>query len=213
MSRWRPDARERLQRAALELFAEQGFAATTVPEITARAGLTTRTFFRHFADKREVLFAEDEFSQMAARMLADAPASMDPVTVLLEGVRAVAETLFDGRRDEIRRLRAIVRSDDGLRERDLRKRAVMREAIRDGFVRRGLAPMTAAVLADTGVTVLTVALDEWLDRDDERPLFEIALDALESLRTALAAGPALAPPAGPTEPPEPADGLGEPRTA
>ncbi|MCO5996200.1 TetR/AcrR family transcriptional regulator [Actinoallomurus rhizosphaericola] len=214
MSRWRPDARERLQRAALELFAEQGFAATTVPEITARAGLTTRTFFRHFADKREVLFAEDEFSQMAARMLADAPASMDPVTVLVEGLRTVAETRFDGRRAEVRQLRALIRSDDGLRERDLRKRAALREAVRDGFVRRGLAPMTAAVLADTGVTVLTVALDEWVDRDDERPLFEIALDALESLRAALAAGPAGAtPPTGPSEPSESPGDPGEPPTA
>ena len=60
VSRWRPDARERLEHAALELFAEQGFAATTVPEITARAGLTTRTFFRYFADKREVLFGGAE---------------------------------------------------------------------------------------------------------------------------------------------------------
>ncbi|GAA0360979.1 TetR/AcrR family transcriptional regulator [Actinoallomurus spadix] len=189
MSRWRPDARERLQRAALELFVEQGFAATTVPEITARAGLTTRTFFRHFADKREVLFAEDEFPQLAARLLADAPGSMDPITVLVEGLRAVTETRFDGRRAEIRQLRAIVRSDDGLRERDLRKRAAMREAIKEGFERRGLAPLTAAVLADTGVTVLAVALDEWLDRDDECSLFEIALEALEALRAALAVGP------------------------
>ncbi|WP_432930365.1 TetR/AcrR family transcriptional regulator [Microbispora sp. CA-135349] len=188
MSRWRPDARERLQRAALELFTEQGFAATTVPEITARAGLTTRTFFRHFADKREVLFAGDEFPQMAARLLADAPASMDPMTVLVESLRAVSETRFDGRRAELRQLRAIVQSDDGLRERDLRKRAALREAVRDGFVRRGLAPLTAAMLADTGVTVLTVALDEWLERDDERTLFEIAMDALESLRAALAVG-------------------------
>ena len=58
MGRWEPDARDRLERAALELFVEHGFDPVTVPEITARAGLTTRTFFRHFADKREVLFAD-----------------------------------------------------------------------------------------------------------------------------------------------------------
>ena len=69
----------RLEHAALELFAEQGFAATTVPEITARAGLTTRTFFRHFADKREVFFAGDEISAFAGRLLAEAPADLDPV--------------------------------------------------------------------------------------------------------------------------------------
>src|SRR3954470_10900165 len=100
MSRWRPDARERLQQAAIELFAEQGFAATTVPEITARAGLTTRTFFRHFADKREELFAGDESAALATRMLAEAPPSLDPMTLIVEGLRTVVAPRFEGRRDE-----------------------------------------------------------------------------------------------------------------
>lgn len=78
-SRWQPNARERLERAAVELFLEQGFAETTVPQITARAGLTTRTFFRHFADKREVLFAvEEEIPGLVARLVAEAPASFWP---------------------------------------------------------------------------------------------------------------------------------------
>lgn len=89
MSRWQPGARERLERAALELFVEQGFAATTVPGITARAGLTTRTFFRHYADKREVLFAGDDAPALAARLIAEAPAAMDPMTLITEGLRAI----------------------------------------------------------------------------------------------------------------------------
>src|ERR1039458_8546224 len=69
MARWEPNARERLVRAALDLFTEQGYDATTVNEIADRAGLTKTTFFRHFPDKREVLFAGQD---VHARLLADA---------------------------------------------------------------------------------------------------------------------------------------------
>lgn len=186
VSRWRPDTRQRLQRAALELFAEQGFAATTVPEITARAGLTTRTFFRHFADKRDVLFAGDEIPDLAIRLMAEAPASVDPMTLIVEGLKTVAETRFEGRREELRERRVIVRSDDGLRERDLRKRAALSDAIREGFIDRGVGTTTAALLAETSVTLLHVSLDEWLDQDGDQPLFDMVLDTLRSLRAALA---------------------------
>jgi hypothetical protein len=187
MGRWRPDARERLQRAAVELFAEQGFAATTVPEITARAGLTTRTFFRHFADKREVIFGGEEIPAMATRLIADAPASLDPATVIIEGLRTVADTRFEGRREEVRLNRDIIRSDPGLGERDLRKRADLAAAMRAGFISRGVTATTAALLAESTVTVLYVALDEWLDQDGDRPLFEIMLGTLGSLQGALGA--------------------------
>jgi AcrR family transcriptional regulator len=185
MGRWRPDARERLKQAAVELFAEQGFAATTVPQITARAGLTTRTFFRHFADKREVLFGGEEIPAMATRLIADAPASLDPAAVIIEGLRTVAETRFEGRREEVRLNRDIIRSDPGLAERDLRKRADLAAAIRAGFISRGVAVTTAALLAESTVTVLYVALDAWLDQDGDRALFEIMLGTLESLQGAL----------------------------
>jgi AcrR family transcriptional regulator len=186
VSRWRPDARERLERAAIDLFVEQGFAATTVPEITARAGLTTRTFFRHFADKREVIFAGSEIPDLATRMLAEAPASLDPMTVIIEGLRDLTAARFEGRREEIRVRRDIIRSDDGLQERDLRKKAALSEAIRAGFVGRGVDPVTAALVAETCVTLLYVSLDEWLDRDDAVGLFSIILTNLDALQGAIA---------------------------
>jgi AcrR family transcriptional regulator len=164
----------------------QGFAATTVPQITARAGLTTRTFFRHFADKREVLFGGDEVPEFAASLITDAPASLDPMTLIVSGLRTVAETRFAGQRDDFRQRRAIIRSDEGLRERELRKRAALAEVITAGLAGRGVDARTAVLLAETCVTVLNVALDEWLDSaDDDRTLFEIMLDELASLRTAL----------------------------
>ena len=193
MSRWQPDARQRLQQAAIELFAEQGFAATTVPQITARAGLTTRTFFRHFADKREVIFGGDEIPALATRLLAEAPPSLDPMTLIVGGLKTVAETRFEGRREEIRQRRDIIRSDEGLRERDLRKRAALGEAIKDGFVARGVGTATAALLAESTVTVLYVALDQWLDSSGDRTLFEIIGETFGSLQAVLALGPAAAP--------------------
>lgn len=185
VGRWQPDAQQRLERAAVELFARQGFAATTVPQIAQEAGLTTRTFFRHFADKREVLFGGDEIPRLVTRLLADAPASLDPMTLIVEGLKAFAGNQFEGRRAELRERRAIVRSDEGLRERELRKLDAVREAVQDGLVGRGTEAMTASLLADTSVTLLHVALDEWLDTDGERPLAEIIPDALQALRTAI----------------------------
>jgi AcrR family transcriptional regulator len=185
MSRWQPDARERLERAAVELFTEQGFAATTVPQITERAGLTTRTFFRHFADKREVLFGGDEIPRLAVALIADAPPSVDPATLVVDGLTAFAAARFEGRRAEIRQWRAIVRSDEGLRERELRKRDAVHEAVRHGLATRGVAATTAAVLAGTSVTLLYTAVDEWVEADYERPLAEFILDGVRALRTAL----------------------------
>jgi AcrR family transcriptional regulator len=190
VGRWQPDARERLERAAIELFAQQGFAATTVPQITARAGLTTRTFFRHFADKREVLFGGDEIPALATRLMAEAPPSLEPMALIVSGLKIVAETRFEGRREEIRERRAIIRSDPGLGERDLRKRAALAEAIRAGFVDRGVGTATAALVAELTVTVLYVALDEWLDSGGDRTLFEIITETFGSLQGALAFLPA-----------------------
>src|SRR5436190_23793997 len=98
MGRWQPGARERLEQAALDLFLEQGFAETTVPQITARAGLTTRTFFRHFADKREVLFAgEAEVPEIIKAAMAAAPPANDPMEILERGFDSFAALQFDGR--------------------------------------------------------------------------------------------------------------------
>ncbi|WP_433057994.1 helix-turn-helix domain-containing protein [Dactylosporangium sp. CS-033363] len=186
MARWRPDARERLREAALELFAEQGFAATTVPAITARAGLTTRTFFRHFADKREVLFADEgEIPALAAELMAAAPEG-EPLPVIVAGLRLLAERQFEGQKEAIRRRRAIVATDPGLRERDLHKRAAVAAAARDGLIARGLAPLRAGLLAETAVTLMYGSVTEWLDRDDDTRLRDVVDEALATLRADLA---------------------------
>ncbi len=183
MTRWKPGARERLAAAAFELFVEQGFAATTVPQITERAGLTTRTFFRHFADKREVLFAaEDELPAVVDAQMAHAPEGMDPLQLIEIGLREVANDRFDGLHDYLRTRRAIVRSDSGLRERELRKSLILAEAATTGFRNRGEDDLTATLAAHISVTAFNIAIDRWLDQDDPLPLPDIVSETLMRLR-------------------------------
>ena len=184
MSRWQPGARNRLERAALELFVEQGFAQTTVPQITARAGLTTRTFFRHFADKREVLFAgEEELPGLVAQLMADAPASLGPMAVIAGGLQVVADSVFEGQLAYLRTRARVIQADEGLRERDLRKLSVLSEAIDRGFRGRGVEELTATVAAHVAVAVFSVATSRWLDQDGERPLSAFIRDTVAALHS------------------------------
>ena len=187
MSRWQPNARDRLERAAVELFTEQGFAATTVPQITARAGLTTRTFFRHFADKRAVLFAsEEELPALVTRLVADAPASLSPMMLIAYALEAVAATRFEGRLAYLRTRRAVIQADEGLRERELRKLAALSDAISGGFRDRGFDDLTAMLAAQLAVTVFSVTISRWLDQDGDQPLSALVHDTLRALRSVTA---------------------------
>ena len=189
MSRWSPDARERLEAAALDLFEEQGFAATTVPQIAERAGLTTRTFFRHFADKREVIYADDQFSQIIRRIFAEATAGAEPLEVIVGGIRRFADQELEGQRAKVLRRTAIIRSDPGLLERSLRKRADLAGEIRTGLLERGVPSTTASVLAETSASLVELALADWVDQDGDRPFGDIVAERLEALRAALAMKP------------------------
>lgn len=182
MGRWQPGARDRLERAALELFLEQGFAQTTVPQITARAGLTTRTFFRHFTDKREVLFAsEEDLPALVEKLMSEAPVSLSPMAVIAYGLKPFAATAFVGRAEFLRMRHAVITANEGLRERELRKRESLAEAISQGFRRRGADELTALLAAELAMSVLRVALSRWLNPASERELAEIITETLSAL--------------------------------
>lgn len=183
--RWEGDARERLEQAALELFAEHGFDAVTVPEITARAQLTTRTFHRHFADKREVLFGDaDQIPEIGRRLVADAPAELSPAEVVRHALPGLAAAAFDGRREFLRERRAIIDAHPALRERELAKMARLGEQVTQGFVDRGLAPVTAAVVASAAVGVARVSISRWLEAEDDTPLADLLLADLDRATSA-----------------------------
>jgi AcrR family transcriptional regulator len=131
MPRWEPDAVGRLQAAAFDLFAEQGFERTTVAEITQRAGLTERTFFNHFADKREVLFGpvSELQREIVAREIASCPGTLAPLDAVVRGLQVAADTMFEARRDAVVRRREIIDANPELQERELARRAALADAL------------------------------------------------------------------------------------
>src|SRR5579863_9323928 len=157
MGRWEPDARGRLAKAALELYAEQGFERTTVAEIAARAGLTERTFFRHFADKREVLFyGMERLRDLLARAVADAPASATAMDLVGAAFEAAAAMLQENP-ERVRLRDAIVSANAELRERELIKLAALASAVASALRDRGVPEPGASVAAETGVTPVSAA--------------------------------------------------------
>lgn len=188
--------------AAVELFSEQGFAATTVPQITERAGLTTRTFFRHFADKREVLFGREGAAAQARAVLAQAPPGMSTAEFLAWGLELMARERFAGHRDELRVIQALIDSDESLQERSLRKREMLNSLLGEALRSRGLGEREARLLAEATVSALYVALDQWLNSDTDASVDALALQALAGLHADLDGIAAVQPPAaGPERPP------------
>ena len=180
MSRWEPNASARLERAALELFQEQGFAETTVPQITARAGLTTRTFFRHYSDKREVLFAfESQLPAIVAEVLRDAHAELPTLEVIRVALEQVATERLADAHDYLRIHRSVINSDDGLQERELRKHSVLSDAARQGFLDRGMPELEATVAAHLSVTVFNLSVDRWLESN--RSLVDIIREVIAAV--------------------------------
>ncbi|MET1073767.1 MAG: helix-turn-helix domain-containing protein, partial [Umezawaea sp.] len=137
MSRWRPDGADRLQAAAFELFDEQGFERTTVAEIAHRAGLTQRTFFNHFPDKREVLFnLSSAFEERVKDEIAGHGDGSPPLDTVVKALRVACDTMFEGRREAVTRRHNLVWSNPDLLERELGKQAALTGAIADALRKR-----------------------------------------------------------------------------
>jgi AcrR family transcriptional regulator len=185
MPRWKPDAVDRLQAAALELFAEQGFERTTVAEIAQRAGLTKRTFFNHFADKREVLFGPvvETGAGTVTREIAASPEALPPLEAVVYGLQAAGETMWEPRRASVTRRREIIDANPELQERELRKRAALTDAIAGALRARGVDPATALLTAHVGALVQQTAMQRWTQSAGSRPLRDFLSDALASVRT------------------------------
>ncbi|MCF8609151.1 TetR/AcrR family transcriptional regulator [Gordonia sp. HY285] len=172
MARWEADASGRLQRAAIELFAQQGFTETTVPQIAVRAGVTTRTFFRHFPDKREVLFAGEEgLATTFADLIDTAPSELAALGTLEHALKAAADEGFEQRRDWMRQWRAIVNAEHPLRERGLSKQQMLVTAAVKALRKRGVDPVTGELAAGMALVAFQAAAAEWVaDEAATRPL-------------------------------------------
>ncbi|HEY6788022.1 MAG TPA: TetR family transcriptional regulator [Trebonia sp.] len=188
MGRWQPDARARLQEAALALYGERGYEETTVAEIAERAGLTKRTFFRYFADKREVLFWGSELLEQ--RMVAAIEAAPEAASALgiIGAALDAAGAAFEENRDFAGPRHRIIASSPELRERELIKAASLAAGMAGALRARGFGDTAASLVAHTGITVMHVAFEEWVDDPTRTPFQQIARDALAQLREIASSG-------------------------
>ena len=196
MGRWEPNARDRLERAALALFAEHGYDATTVAEIADRAGLTKSTFFRHFADKREVLFGgQDMLAELFGESIRTAPPAATIADCLAAALEAVAGAFTPDRHDLAPRRRAVIAANSELQERELLKRAYLSSAMADALRARGADDTTARLAAEVGILAFSTAYGRWAEPGNQQPFSAIAQAALGDLqaRAAALAVPADAP--------------------
>ena len=181
MTRWEPNARGRLGLAALELYSERGYDQTTVAEIAKRAGLTERTFFRYFADKREVLFGRSgDLEKGIAEAISGAPATTSPLDAVVGGLETAAAA-FPPRRDYRARQRLIAAHPE-LQERDLIKLASLSSAIAEALRVRGVSEPGASLAAEAGIAIFKIAFERWVGGAQPRDLPAQIRAALAELR-------------------------------
>ena len=183
MSRWAPDARGRLATAAMELYSERGFDSTTVAQIAERAGLGERTFFRHFADKREVLFGGGAaLQEFLVSSVDGAPASLPPIEVIAAALQQAASVIFEERREFARQRRAIIAANPELQERELIKLASLARALADALRRRGVGDPTSDLAAEAGIAVFRIAFERWTDDCGGSTLSAMIGESLDELK-------------------------------
>jgi AcrR family transcriptional regulator len=188
MARWEPNARERLVVAAIDLFDEQGYDNTTVTQIAERAGLTKATFFRHFPDKREVLFAGQEVhSQLLADGVTAAPDSATPFEAVAAALDALTTSFTAEQRAFGPRLLTVIADNPELQERATFKRAALGAALTSALSKRGVPDLTASLAAELGVRAFHRAFERWVDPASRETLPDLARQALDELRAATAA--------------------------
>ncbi len=189
MARWQPGTTQRLVVAAVDLFTEQGYDATTVAQIAERAGVTKSTFFRHFSDKRELLVAGQEtLSRLLADGITDAPASASPLEAVAAGLERASSAMGPTNRELGPRLTAAVAASTELQERDALKSVGLAAAMTAALVARGVPDPTAHLAGELGVLAFKRGYAQWseTDCDDVTGLAQHALAALDDLRTATA---------------------------
>ncbi|MBU2669383.1 TetR/AcrR family transcriptional regulator [Actinoplanes bogorensis] len=184
MGRWEPNAQSRLRQAAMDLYASRGFERTTVAEIAEKAGLTERTFFRHFADKREVFFAGSErLRELLVATVTDAPVEAGPAQAVAAAFESVAADYFPPVAFS-RQRQSVIDANISLQERELVKLHAVAAELAAALQRRGVSELRAAIAAESGVAAFKVAFSRWINDPDDRELSTHMREALAELRRA-----------------------------
>ena len=182
MVRWVPGTRERLQDAALELFAARGYEQTTATDIAQAVGLTERTFFRHFADKREVLFhGQQALTDAFLAGLHDAPRDASPIALAVTALRSSAAFFDDARRSHSRLRQSVIDDNPALREREALKLVGLGQALGDALRDRGVDDMGADVAAQIAVMAFGIAFAHWIAEGEQRSFETIAMDVVREV--------------------------------
>jgi AcrR family transcriptional regulator len=185
MARWQPNASQRLAVAALDLFAERGYENTTVIEIAERAGLTKSTFFRHFPDKREVLFGDGTMDRLLVDGIAAAPVEATPLGAVAHALDAVGREAFTlARREFVVRRRAVIAANPELREREALKGLGLTASMTEALKQRGVAELTSCVAAELGALSLKIAYERWSDTTNSDDFSQTAQRALAEVHAA-----------------------------
>src|SRR5438067_796176 len=183
MARWQPNASERLVVAALELFEEWGYENTTVVEIAERAGLTKSTFFRHFPDKREVLFGGGAMTGLLVDGIAAAPAGAGPLEAVAHALDVIGRQAFTpDRRAFGARRQAVIAANPELREREALKGLGLTASMIDALERRGIPGLTARVVAELGALAWKITYERWSDTTNDEEFGEIARRTLTEVQ-------------------------------
>ncbi len=183
MGRWAPGSKGRLEEAALELFGERGYEGTTVADIAERAGLTKRTFFRYFADKREVLFSGSEILEdTMIKGVLDAPADASPLDAVAAGLDASA-VIFEQIPDRAGKRQLLLDANPELQERERAKLAKLAASVTAALRGRGVDDPAAGLAADAGMAVLRVAFGKWTTDPRGQDLRALLRDALAELKS------------------------------
>jgi len=171
----------------MELFTERGFEQTTVAEIARRAGLTERTFFRCFADKREVLFGgSGALRELLVSTVAGAPETAAPIDAVATALEAAAVVLQE-RRPYSRQRQTVIAANEELRERELIKLASLSSALAEALRRRGVGDPAASLTAEAGIVVFKVAFERWIDESNQRDFLLLVRETLDELGAVAAA--------------------------
>jgi AcrR family transcriptional regulator len=188
MARWEPNASERLTEAAMELFAERGYGKTTVEDIATRAGLTERTFFRYFADKREVLFAgSEQFQKLIADGVRGAAKTSPPLDAVV-GAWAAAGDFFEERRAFSRKRSALIAAHPELQERELIKFTALAATVAEILKERGASGAAASLATEAGLAIAKVAFEQWTKDPKDRSLAFHLNGARRQLEAVIGAG-------------------------
>jgi AcrR family transcriptional regulator len=166
----------------MALFETRGYELTTVEEIAARAGVTERTFFRYFADKREVLFGgAKDLERLIVDTIVNVPAATTPLDAVTAALQATA-SMFEERRGYARKRRGIITTHADLQERELIKLASLAAAIAHSLRQRGVAASGADLIAELGIAIFRNAFERWVDDKARHPLSRHIQAAVEDLK-------------------------------